>query len=186
MGLLLKRLGIAVAVFVISGAAVLVATFFFFASLYFWFQETLSPPLAALATAGVLLGFALAVIVLGFVITTNLKRKPRNRFDWLLELLNCAGRTFRRSHRQSAGAATAEICTRERPNDYHRVAGGRARPRYQPRIAGDAARRFEGLGVVGSGGDARTTPRCLIAAPNHRHFWTDTDAGLADRGGKIR
>lgn len=88
MGLLLKRLAVAVAVFVISGAAVLVATFFLFASLYFWFQETLSPPLAALATAGVLLGFALLVIVLGFVIMTNLKRKPRKRFDWLLELLN--------------------------------------------------------------------------------------------------
>jgi len=88
MGLLLKRLGIAVAVFVISGAAVLVATFFFFASLYFWFEETLSPPLAALATAGVLMAFALAVIVLGYLISTNLKRKPRNRFDWLLELLD--------------------------------------------------------------------------------------------------
>lgn len=88
MGLLLKRLGIAVAVFVISGAAVLVATFFFFASLYFWFEETLSAPLAALATAGVLLGFAFAVIVLGFLLMRSLKRKPRNRFDWLLELLD--------------------------------------------------------------------------------------------------
>ena len=88
MGLLLKRLGVAVAVFVISGAAVLVATFFFFAALYFWFEETLSPPLAALATAGVLLGFAFAVIVLGFLITRSFKRKPRNRFDWLLELLD--------------------------------------------------------------------------------------------------
>lgn len=88
MGLLLKRLAVAVAVFVISGAAVLVATFFLFASLYFWFEETLSPPLAALATAGVLLGFALLVIFLGFVVTTSLKRKPSNRFAWLLELLD--------------------------------------------------------------------------------------------------
>lgn len=88
MGLLLKRLGVAVAVFVIAGAAVLVATFFFFASLYFWFEETLSPPVAALATAGVLLGFAFVVVVAGFFITMSLKRKPRNRFDWLLELLD--------------------------------------------------------------------------------------------------
>jgi hypothetical protein len=88
MGLLLKRLGVAVAVFVIAGAAVLVATFFFFAAIYFWFEDTLSPPLAALATAGVLLGFALAVIVAGFLITMSLKRKPRNRFDWLLDLLD--------------------------------------------------------------------------------------------------
>lgn len=87
MGLLLKRLAVAVAVFVISGAAVLVATFFFFASIYFWFEETLSPPLAALATTGVLLGFALAVIVLGLLIIRSLKRKPGNRFAWLLELL---------------------------------------------------------------------------------------------------
>ena len=88
MGLLLKRLAVAVAVFVISGAAVLVATFFLFASLYFWFEETFSPPLAALATAGVLLGFAVLVIVAGFIVTANLKRRPRRRFDWLLELLD--------------------------------------------------------------------------------------------------
>jgi hypothetical protein len=87
MSTLLKRLGIAVAVFVISGAAVLVATFFLFAAFYFWFEEFLRPPLAALATAGSLLGFALIVIVLGFAVSASLKRKPRKRFDWLLELL---------------------------------------------------------------------------------------------------
>ncbi len=87
MSLLLKRLAVAVAVFVICGAAVLVATFFLFAALYLRFAELLRPPLAALATAGVLMGFACAVLLLGLVISAALKRKPRRRFDWLLELL---------------------------------------------------------------------------------------------------
>lgn len=87
MALLLKRLAVAVAVFVVSGAAVLVATFFLFAALYLWFGEILRPPLAALATAGVLLGFALLVIISGIAIGASLKRKPSKRFEWLLELL---------------------------------------------------------------------------------------------------
>ena len=87
MTLLLKRLAVAVAIFVISGAAVLVATFFLFAALYLWFGEILRPPLAALATAGVLLGFALLVIIFGVAIGASLKRKPSKRFEWLLELL---------------------------------------------------------------------------------------------------
>jgi hypothetical protein len=88
MSILLKRLAIAVAVFVIAGSAVIIATFFFFAAIYFWFDEILSPPLAALATMGVLLAFALIVIVAGAMIATRLKRKPRRRFDWLFELLD--------------------------------------------------------------------------------------------------
>jgi hypothetical protein len=88
MGLLLKRLAVGIGVFFISGAAVLVATIFLFVALYFWFEENLSPPAAALATASVLLGFALAVIVLGFVTIRMLKRKPRHRFDWLFELID--------------------------------------------------------------------------------------------------
>jgi uncharacterized membrane-anchored protein YitT (DUF2179 family) len=75
------------AVFVISGTAVLVATFFFFAAVYFWFAEFLRPPLAALSTMGVLLTFAVLVVVAGALIAMRLKRKPRRRFDWLLELL---------------------------------------------------------------------------------------------------
>jgi hypothetical protein len=88
MGLLLKRLGIAIAVFVIGGAAVLVATFFLFASLYLWFEEFLRPATAALATAGVLLAFAALVAVLGAVTSAALKRKPRRDYAWLLDLLN--------------------------------------------------------------------------------------------------
>lgn len=87
MTLILKRLGVAVAVFVIAGAAVLVATIFFFVAVYFWFAENLSPPAAALATAGVLLGFALLVIALGYALVASFKHQPRRRFDWLLELL---------------------------------------------------------------------------------------------------
>ena len=88
MSILLKRLAIAVAVFVIAGSAVMIATFFFFAAIYFWFNEILSPPLAALATMGALLAFALVVIVAGTMIATRLKRKPRRRFDWVFELLD--------------------------------------------------------------------------------------------------
>ena len=89
MSILLKRLAIAVAVFVIAGSAVMIATFFFFAAIYFWFDEILSPPLAALATMGTLLAFALIVIIAGTLIATRLKRsRPRRRFDWLLELLD--------------------------------------------------------------------------------------------------
>lgn len=87
MTVLLKRLAVAAAVFVFSGAAMLVATVFLFTALYLWFAEVLRPPLAALATAGVLVGFAVLVIGLGFAAAAALKRKPRNRFDWLLELL---------------------------------------------------------------------------------------------------
>ncbi len=87
MSLLLKRLAVAVAVFVIGGAAVLVATFFLFTALYLWFAELLRPPLAALATAGVLMGFACVVLLLGVAAAAVLKRKPRQRFAWLLELL---------------------------------------------------------------------------------------------------
>lgn len=87
MSLILKRLGVAVAVFVISGAAVFVATVFLFVALYFWFQENLSPPAAALATAAVLLGFAVLVVILGALLVASFKRQPRRRFDWLLELL---------------------------------------------------------------------------------------------------
>lgn len=87
MSSLLKRLGVAVAVFVIAGAAVLVATFFFFAAVYFWFAEFLRPAIAALATAGVLVGFAGLVIILGAMLNAAFKRRPRQRFDWLLELL---------------------------------------------------------------------------------------------------
>ncbi len=88
MSTLLKRLAVAVAVFVIAGSAVVVATFFFFAAIYFWFDGFLSPPLAALATTGVLLAFAILVIVAGTLIAIRLKRKPRGRFDWLIELLD--------------------------------------------------------------------------------------------------
>jgi tetrahydromethanopterin S-methyltransferase subunit F len=84
----LKRLAVAVAVFVISGAAVLVATFFLFASIYFWFEENLSPPAAALATAGVLIGFALLVILLGVLLVASFKRRPQQRYAWLIELLD--------------------------------------------------------------------------------------------------
>lgn len=87
MSTLLKRLAVGMAVFVISGAAVTVATFFFFAAIYFWFAEILSPPLAALATTGALLAFAILIAIAGFAISASLKRKPRKRFDWLLELL---------------------------------------------------------------------------------------------------
>ena len=88
MGLLLKRLGVAVAVFVIGGAALLVATFFFFAAIFFWFEEFLRPALAALATAGSLLVFAVFVVLAGWVIGRLLRRKPRRDFGWLVELLN--------------------------------------------------------------------------------------------------
>lgn len=88
MAVLLKRLAVAVAVFVLAGAAVLVATFFFFAALYLWFEEFLRPPLAALATAGVLVGFAGLVVIVGALISSALKRKPRRDNSWLLELLN--------------------------------------------------------------------------------------------------
>jgi hypothetical protein len=88
MSSFLQRLAVAVAVFVISGAAILVATFFFFAALYFWFNEFLHPAAAALATAGVLIGFAVLVVILGVAISSLLKRKPRQRFDWLLDLLD--------------------------------------------------------------------------------------------------
>jgi len=88
MGLLLKRLAVAVAVFVISGAAVLIATLFLFVALYEWFEEFLRPAPAALATAGVLLAFAAVVVVLGWSISSALKRKPRQDFSWLVELLN--------------------------------------------------------------------------------------------------
>jgi hypothetical protein len=88
MGLLLKRLGIAIAVFVIGGAAVLVATFFLFAALYLWFEEFLRPSMAALATAGVLLSFAALVIALGAIASAALRRKPRRNYAWLLDLLN--------------------------------------------------------------------------------------------------
>lgn len=88
MTALLKRLAVGVAVFVISGAAVLVATFFLFAALYFWFGEFLRPPVAALATAGTLLGFAGLVVLLGVTVAASLKRKPRQRFGWLAELLD--------------------------------------------------------------------------------------------------
>jgi hypothetical protein len=88
MTLLLKRLAVAVAVFVLSGAAVLIATFFLFASIYFWFAENLSPPAAALATAGVLIGFAVLVIALGALLIASFKRRPRQRYAWLMELLD--------------------------------------------------------------------------------------------------
>ena len=88
MSILLKRLAVGMAVFVISGAAVTVATFFFFAAIYFWFNAFLSPPSAALATTGALLAFALLVAIAGFMIAARLKRRPRKRFDWLLELLD--------------------------------------------------------------------------------------------------
>jgi hypothetical protein len=85
---LLKRLAVAVAVFVIGGAAVLVATFFLFAALYFWFEEFLRPSMAALATAGSLLGFAGLVVILGAALSALLRRRPRRDNSWLLELLN--------------------------------------------------------------------------------------------------
>ncbi|MGB8365969.1 MAG: hypothetical protein ACLQUZ_16040 [Rhizomicrobium sp.] len=87
MALLLKRLAIAVAVFIVGGGAVLVAIFFLFAALYLWFGEFLAPPLAALATAGVLLGFAGFVVILGAIASAVLRRKPRRDFSWFLELL---------------------------------------------------------------------------------------------------
>ncbi len=87
MASLLKRLAVAVAVFVVGGAAVLVAIFFLFAALYLWFGEFLQPPVAALATAGVLLGFAGIVVIAGAIASAALRRKPRRDFAWLLELL---------------------------------------------------------------------------------------------------
>lgn len=88
MALLFKRFAVAIAVFVISGAAILVATFFVFAAIYFCFAEFLRPSLAALATAGSLIAFALLVMIVGWMILTMLRRKPREQWDWLLELLN--------------------------------------------------------------------------------------------------
>jgi hypothetical protein len=88
MASLLKRLAIAVAVFVIGGAAILVATFFLFAAVYFGFAEFLRPPLAALATAGVLVAFAAIVVLIGATMAAALRRKPRRDYAWLLELLN--------------------------------------------------------------------------------------------------
>jgi hypothetical protein len=88
MSVYLKRLAVAVAVFLISGSAVLVATFFFFAAIYFWFNEFLLPAPAALATAGCLLGFALIIILLGAMVASSFKRQPRRRFEWLVDLLN--------------------------------------------------------------------------------------------------
>jgi len=88
MGLLLKRLAVALAVFVISGAAVLVATFFLFAAIFLWFEEFLRPALAALATTGSLLAFALLVGLAGLIVARAFKRKPKRDFGWLIELLN--------------------------------------------------------------------------------------------------
>jgi hypothetical protein len=88
MSLLLKRIAVAGAVFVIAGAAVFVATIFFFAAVFFWFREFLGPAAAALATTGSLLGFALVVVALGATIAARFKPKPRQRMDWLIELLN--------------------------------------------------------------------------------------------------
>ena len=88
MGLILKRLAVAVAVFVISGSAVLIGTIFLFVALYSWFGEFLRPWVAALATAGVLFGFAGTIVLLGFALMSSLRRKPRPRYEWLLELLN--------------------------------------------------------------------------------------------------
>lgn len=88
MTLLLKRLAVAVAVFVISGAAVLVATIFLFTALFLWFEEFLRPSMAALATAGILLGFAGLVALVGAAVIAALKRKPRRDYAWLLDLLN--------------------------------------------------------------------------------------------------
>jgi hypothetical protein len=88
MSLLLKRLAVAVAVFVISGSAVLIGTIFLFVALYSWFGEFLRPWVAALATAGVLFGFAGTIVLLGFALMSSLRRRPRPRYEWLLELLN--------------------------------------------------------------------------------------------------
>lgn len=88
MGLLLKRFGVAATVFVISATAMWVASWFVFVAIYFGFREILSPPLAALATAGALVGFAILVIVVGWLVLRSMRRKPRPDFDWLLDLVN--------------------------------------------------------------------------------------------------
>ncbi len=88
MSTLLKRLAVGMAVFVISGAAVFIATIFFFVAIYFGFKEILSPPLAALATTGALLAFAILIVIVGYLLSLSMKRKPRQRFDWLVDLLD--------------------------------------------------------------------------------------------------
>lgn len=117
MGLVLKRLAIAVAVFVVSGAALFIAILFLFAALYLWFEEILRPPLAALATAGILVAFAAIVVVAGTALAASLRRKkPRRDFAWLLELLeapdglsaaaigNLIGRRLQAFARENSGA----------------------------------------------------------------------------------
>lgn len=88
MGLLLKRLAVALAVFAISGTAIFIAAIFVFAAVFFRLSEILRPPLAALAMAGALFGFALLVMAAGWIVGRSLRRRPRRDFAWLLELLD--------------------------------------------------------------------------------------------------
>ena len=77
MSTFLARLAIAIVSLLAAGVAFIAAVSYLFYAAFLYFATLMSPALASAATAGVLVGFAVFILLLARVVSALMRRRPR-------------------------------------------------------------------------------------------------------------